>query len=162
MRDGHQSGGSTIHNIDRFFLFSTLIAHVWHHWMSSLFNIPLIMTKEANPMFGLYSKTRTGSLIITSPLHSAQGEPSISCHRVWAYGVIFSKVPPIVRTDFFITSLWFFNAHTLLHLNVSQWFCYYHWGYRSAIDDRQWDRNPGEEEREEHGLSSAVRVSAYT
>lgn len=50
----------------------------------SLCDVPLIMTKEANPTFGLYIESRTGSLIIMSVLHSAQGEASISCHTVGA------------------------------------------------------------------------------
>lgn len=64
------------------------------------------MTKEANPTFGLYIESRTGSLIIMSVLHSAQGEASISCHTVGAHRVIFSKALPLVRADLFITSLW--------------------------------------------------------
>lgn len=115
MRDGYWSVGSAagaffhtffvIHNVDQIFPLSAVATHAWHRWIPSLYNIPLIMRKEANPTFGLYSETRTGSLIIMSLLHSAQGEPSISCHRVWAHGVIFSKVLPIVGADLFITSL---------------------------------------------------------
>ncbi len=90
----------------KYFLLSTVVRHAWHHWIPPPSNTPLIITKEANPTFGLYCETRTGFLIIMSLLHSTQGEPSISCHRVRAHGVIFSKVPLIVGTDVFISFLW--------------------------------------------------------
>lgn len=130
-----------------------MAAHAQYQRTQCLWNISLIMTKEAHPMFRLHRESRTGSLIIMSPLHSAQGEPSISCHRVWAHGVIVSKVPPIVGTDLFITSLCESTPTqccTYSVCNASQQFCYYLWGYRPGINDRQRDRNPGEE----HGLSS--------
>lgn len=94
---------------------------------------------------GLYCKTRTGSLIIMSLLHSAQREHPISCHSVWAHGVIFSKMQPTVGTDLFITSLCdLMPTHccTYTVCNVSQQFCYYLLGCRSGINDRQRDMNP--------------------
>lgn len=109
MRDGYWSAAVAfsipfvIHNMEK--IFYTLAAHAWQHWISFQCNFSLIMTKGANPRFGLYSKTKTGSFIIISLLHSAQGEPSISCHRAWVHRVIFSKLLPIVGIDLFTTSL---------------------------------------------------------
>lgn len=77
--------------------------HCFPLWIPFLCNIPLIITKEAHPRFGLYSKTKKGFLIM-SMLQSAQREPSISCHRAREHRVIFSKLLPIVRTGIFITS----------------------------------------------------------
>lgn len=144
-----------------YLLFSTLTAQVWHHWMLSMCNISLIMTKYENITFRLHSEIRTGSLIIMSLLHSAQGEPSISCHSVWVYGVIFSKVQPI-RTDLLITSLcdsapthcctWMYLSGSVITTGVIS--------LRLMADNET-----GIQERkrgEEHGLSSVVRASAYT
>lgn len=79
--------------------------------------------KRTKPTFGLCSETtRAGSLIIMSLLHSAQEEPSISCHGVWAPS-------PTDSQDRLIHNLFvWFDAHTLSHLHVCQWFCYYHLG----------------------------------
>lgn len=101
--------------------------------------------KTQIPRSGLSSGTGTGSLITMSLLRSAQGEPSISCHGVKASGVIFSVVPPIFRTDLFITSFVRIDKPTSLYLKVPRWLRYYHWGYRSEIDDRHRDMNPIEE-----------------
>lgn len=91
------------------------------------------------PHLGYIVKPGQDPLIIMSLLHSARGEASISCHRVRVHGVILQSTTN--SQDRLIHNLFvWFNAHTLLHLNVSRWFCYYHRGYRSGIDDRQWDR----------------------
>lgn len=147
-----------IHNMDQIFSFSTVATHASEYRPRAT----LIMTKEANPTFGLYSEIRTGSLIIMSLLHSAQGEPSISCHRVWAHGVIFSKVPAIVGTDLFITSscdstpthccTWMYLGGSVIAVGVI--------GLGLMTDNEMVIQE--RKRREGRGLPCVVRTYAYT